>query len=72
MKFTIVTILTALAATVVAGPIPEEDAQGTATATFHGAADAQFKQAFRLNGKNTRIRMCFLSLLSASWERQEC
>jgi len=58
MQFTIISILTTLAATAIAGPVPAENRghPSAATAKFFGAADASFTQDFKTDGTETDIR----------------
>ncbi|KAK5701223.1 hypothetical protein LTS12_028403 [Elasticomyces elasticus] len=54
MQFTIVTILSALTATVIASPVPDVN-HAVASVVFHGAADASFTETFRTTGQYTAI-----------------
>lgn len=65
MQFTIVTILSALAATVIASPVPDVN-HAVASVIFHGAADASFSETFRTTGQYTAISMHLPSLSPVS------
>lgn len=57
MQFTIISILTTLAATAIAVPVPgDHHPPSTAKVNFLGAADASFSQSFKTDGTETDIR----------------
>lgn len=55
MQFTIYSTLAALAATVIAGPVPGANHPTTAEVLFIGAADASYTQEFDKHGTYTAI-----------------
>lgn len=55
MQFTIYSTLAALAATVIAGPVPGMNHRPTAEVLFIGAADASYTQEFNTHGTYTAI-----------------
>lgn len=56
MQLTVISILTTLAATAIAVPVPGDYHPSTAKVNFFGAADASFSQYFKTDGTETDIR----------------
>lgn len=64
MKFALISTLAALAATIIASPVPNANHPTTASVNFFGAAGASFTQDFKTDGSYTAISTSAFSLAS--------